>query len=140
MGREIEYRLWDPAKKIMLECYELIFVQGGIKVSDGCTTQGWAKVNDTFKEKLTPSLVLLEYTGLKDKNGKKIYEGDICRDSMGWVFEVLWDNENARFIGCQSKPRGDTYICYVGRVPFVEIIGNIYENPEIIEEEQHGKQ
>lgn len=61
-----------------------------------------------------------------------IYEGDLCIDSLGWVFAVTWDNENARFIGRHSKPMGDTYICYVDRQPKVEIIGNIHDHPELL--------
>ena len=72
-------------------------------------------------------------TGLKDKRGKLIFEGDICRDSMDWAFKVIWDCGNVRFIGRHHKARGDTYICYVGREPAVEIIGNIYDNPDLLE-------
>lgn len=75
-----------------------------------------------------------QYTGLPDRYGKEIYKGDICRDSLGWVFVVEWDNDGSRFIGRHSKPRGDTYICYVGREPAVEVIGNIYDNPELLGE------
>ncbi len=73
-------------------------------------------------------------TGLRDKNGTLIYEGDICKDSTGWVFEVIWDDIDARFLGRQSKPRGDTYICYVGRVPAAEILGNVHDNLELLED------
>jgi hypothetical protein len=76
-----------------------------------------------------------QYTGLKDKNENMIYKDDILRDSLGWTFAVEWDNDNARFLGRHTKPRGDTYICYVGREPKSEIIGNIYENPELLEQE-----
>lgn len=75
-----------------------------------------------------------QYTGLPDRYGKEIYKGDICRDSLGWVFVVEWDNDGSRFIGRHSQPRGDTYICYVGREPAVEVIGNIYDNPELLGE------
>ena len=56
-----------------------------------------------------------------------IYEGDICGDNSGWEFEVTWDSENARFLGRHSKPRGDTYVCYVGREPAAEIIGCVHD-------------
>lgn len=77
-----------------------------------------------------------QFTGLTDKNGRKIFEGDVCLDSTGWVFVVIWDSDNGRFLGRHSKPRGDTYICYVGRVPAVEIIGNRWDNPELLEGEK----
>lgn len=77
-----------------------------------------------------------QYAGLKDKNGKEIYEGDILRDSLGWICVVEWDNDNARFLGRHTKSRGDTYICYVGREPKSEIIGNIHDNPELLEQEE----
>ena len=73
-----------------------------------------------------------QYTGLNDKNGVKIFEGDILKDSLGWVCLVKWDDSNGRFLGYHKKPRGDTYVCYVGREPAQEIIGNIHDNPELI--------
>ena len=75
-----------------------------------------------------------QYTGLNDKNGVKIFEGDILKDSLGWVCLVKWDDSNGRFLGYHKKPRGDTYVCYVGREPAQEIIGNIHDNPELMGE------
>ena len=74
-----------------------------------------------------------QYTGLTDKNGVKIFEGDVLKDSLGWVCLVKWDDSNGRFLGYHKKPRGDTYVCYVGREPAQEIIGNIHDNPEVTE-------
>ena len=74
-----------------------------------------------------------QYTGLDDKNGVKIFEGDILKDSLGWVCLVKWDDSNGRFLGYHKKPRGDTYVCYVGREPAQEIIGNIHDNPKLME-------
>jgi uncharacterized phage protein (TIGR01671 family) len=78
-------------------------------------------------------------TGLNDENGKRIFKGDILEDSCGWIFEVIWDDENGRFLGRHSKPRGDTYICYVGREPKCVVIGNIHDNPELLESEVDTK-
>jgi uncharacterized phage protein (TIGR01671 family) len=72
-----------------------------------------------------------EFTGLADKNGRKIYEGDIFKttDSNGRCLVVVeWDNENARFLGRDQRKR----IWYVGREPAAEIIGNIHDNPELL--------
>ena len=77
-----------------------------------------------------------QYTGLDDKNGKDIFEGDILKDSLGWVCLVKWDDSNGRFLGYHKKPRGDTYVCYVGGKPAQEIIGNIHDNPELMWEKK----
>ncbi|MDO4301661.1 MAG: YopX family protein [Clostridia bacterium] len=72
-----------------------------------------------------------QYTGLQDKNSKKIFEGDICKDSLGTLFVVEYDEDNARFIGRTTENK----LVYVGREPRVEVIGNIYSNPGLLEVE-----
>ena len=110
MKREIKFRAWD-----------------GIRM----TTSGIG----------TEYMKLMQYTGLKDKNGKEIYEGDIfdCiyySDGCNHKNEVVWVNQTARFHlkghgGCQQK--------FVAQGVFdmtrKAIIGNIYENPELLKEE-----
>lgn len=71
-----------------------------------------------------------QYTGLTDKNGVKIFEGDICKSSLNLLFYVVWDEENARFIGFTIEC--ERHLVYVGREPKVEIIGNIHDNPELL--------
>lgn len=75
----------------------------------------------------------MQYTGLKDKNGKEIYEGDIVqfksiRDIIE-RYEVEYTNYGEWAIGMHRLSM---------RFKSCEIIGNIYENPELLEESQNG--
>lgn len=81
---------------------------------------------------IPPVKVLMQYTGLKDKNGKEIYEGDILHSANEGHCQVHYDD----FYGCwatQFKEAeceellGNSLKDYQ-----LEVIGNIYENPELL--------
>ena len=74
---------------------------------------------------------VMQYTGLKDKNGKEIYEGDIVQsiDDSHPIFKVVWlcDSEHACYALQQGKE-----LWWLEHYPELEVKGNIYENPELL--------
>ena len=104
--REIKFRAWDNHNKIWLDT-ELFNIV--------CNT---GKLQRNGSAGFIGGVDILQYTGLKDKNGVEIYEGDIVKYEYGQIFEIKWD------YGLLS---------HLENIWF-KIIGNIYENPELTEE------
>ena len=70
--------------------------------------------------------ILMQYTGLKDKNGKEIWEGDIIEVGKNFIGKIEFDKSEAKF--CYKTPTST-----VGLYGFHgEVIGNVYQNPELI--------
>lgn len=84
---------------------------------------------------LAEDLVLMQSTGLKDKNGKEIFEGDIV-DYKGRKAVIKWHGSYAsfiyRFVDELNKRSAEWYPLYLAYLK-CEVIGNIYENPEPLE-------
>jgi len=128
--REIKFRCWDKEKKKMR-----YFTSDSQILTDGPTTglvfwtDGYYPEWDTFSSErcLVDQLILMQYTGLKDKNGKEIYEGDVIEYSTGKRVEIKWSQgECGRTGGWTGWNENNDF----ESERFV--IGNIYENPELI--------
>jgi len=133
--REIKFRAWDKKQEFMeINGLYMSFLNGGLKV-DGSAyylSNGWVEgnINKEIKgmENIEPDVILMQYTGLKDKNGKEIYEGDIIRtlDLGNTPGEVVWRQEV-----CAFELMINEKVYTIDDVTKFEIIGNIYENPEL---------
>lgn len=112
--RDIKFRAWDIAYKKWLEqkeVYEEVAEQG------------------MWNPERSEYFHIMQYTGLKDKNGKEIYEGDIVMKetySRGYWLPVVW--KEAMFAVGESGLSP----LYKSDAKYYEVIGNIYENPSLL--------
>lgn len=75
-----------------------------------------------------------QYTGFVDKKGKKIFEGDIVSiyNSKAFLFAVEWNNQYV--LKCTSNGVSDNILNVIESPEDVEVVGNIYDNPELIKD------
>ena len=93
----------------------------------------WNSEEFKFEEHLVAPESVSEYTGLTDKNGTKIFEGDILK-GMGGLHRVYFDISLACFEW--AKINGNWHESFSGFADEYEIIGNIHDNPELLKESE----
>ena len=120
--REIKFRSWDKALK------QMNYSSLNAITFDGRIYYGNADFTDYPQE-------IMQYTGLKDKNGKEIFEGDICRyynpEDKDGICEI--EEDYALWIsGTIKETNLLTPLFYLKCSSEWEVIGNIHENPELL--------
>ena len=122
--RKIKFRAWHKEKKIMGEVLGIDILHKEIFFSNEDV--------DCYEHTDFKDIELMEYTGLKDKNNKEIYEGDILSDGNNEKpYKVIFENGSfrAEFEGYFEEHSFDL-IDVVAQG--CEVVGNIYENPELL--------
>jgi len=114
--REIKFRAWIKNK---MKQWDLEFF------SDMSPVTGYGS---EFPDKDDPEIILMQFTGLKDKNGKDVWEGDLIK-YYNDILIVEYDESTASFQMGFSSFVLDQEVCSYDDI---EVIGNIYENPELI--------
>ena len=127
MNREIKFRAWDNENRYMITSKQGIFT--ALRNSMNITVQdnGYYNNGDLLKpnkEKYT----LMQYTGLKDKNGIEVYEGDKVMFDYEWtepdeIGVITWNKDTASF-----QIKGHIPSSSMKRLDKMKVIGNIYEN------------
>ncbi len=152
MNREIKFRIWDKQYKKWLENSSSFhcnsnwticpFTGNVVDYVETCDENGEnfsaSPANDYYWEdgKLIkePRYITQQYTGLKDSKGVEIYEGDIVKyyfdnPDIIWVDLVAWESYGWRLLHFDGTESGSTSLV---PIPSMEIIGNIFENKELL--------
>ena len=122
-----KFRAWSTDKKIMAEVRTLRFTDELVET-------------DKFVERSIEGVNLIQSTGLKDKNGKEIFEGDILKvanNDSSWFEVVKYDHDKAMFISKEVNlkyevPETSLYDLFSPYLFKVEVIGNIWENRDLL--------
>ncbi len=144
--REIKFRAWDIENKMMFAVIKIDFKDEKAPYHVGYFENPYWGTRNPRKERL----VIMQYTNLKDKNGVEIYEGDVLKNpektnsyqrihkrmSIG---VVEWSDKEAMFVlrwwGAEGMSCTPPMANMVGR--YNEVIGSIYENPELMEDKNN---
>jgi uncharacterized phage protein (TIGR01671 family) len=125
--REIKFRAWEKNLKEIIPVHNIDFEK--------------KMINTDIAWRLFDEIELIQYTGLKDKNGKEIFEGDILEVKQNYLFKIIWHEESWGYevIKNEALPICGYIKGHVSRGGLKhynntsQVIGNIFANPEVLE-------
>lgn len=144
--REIKFRAWDDGAKAWLLGYDLPNLGGFSLIGESVLLGDWAAIIDQYiferGGRKQEDLKVMQHTGLTDKTGRELYEGDICAGNWPYAKRcvVRWAPRRGAFMfsGVAGEGLGAGGGAAYDREGYklssavVEVIGNIYENPELL--------
>ncbi|MFS9217527.1 YopX family protein [Streptococcus mitis] len=124
-----KYRAWD---KRFSEFVEDFFVSEDGKIYKKSTDTGYGIA---ISREISDKVILMQSTGFKDKNGKEIFEGDILGTKDGLLNGIIEYREDlGMFVNSLIRYNNFERLCNAAGNR--EIIGNVYENPELLEDKE----
>lgn len=151
MNNRFKFRIWhkkqnkfiDPPRYEHLDYYKttglcLIDCSGYLRVANYPIGNGDNSADSVFTEINKEDYIIQQYTGLNDSLNNEIYEGDIIEMTYDYIIErgfVVWEN-NSYIL----KTIGEDSYAPLVIFPKDKVIGNIYENPELLKKHENQKQ
>ena len=125
--REIKFRAWDKLTKTMRYVLCIDWLNDLVDLNGGIIERKYNNSEDD-------EVILMQYIGLKDNNGKEIYEGDIL-NVLSSTRIVIFDENTCSFMLKDIGLRNELFSLNNKKCKDLEIIANIYENKELIRNE-----
>ena len=121
--KDIKFRVWDNERNAMFnsKSVDIDFFEGKIEI-----TSDTIRYDEVYTDEIK-DFELMQYVGCKDKNNKEIYEGDIVK-TKEHIGQIIY-SKGMFFIDV----KGDFYLPIYNVSEFMEVIGNIYENPDLLD-------
>ena len=121
--RDIKFRVWDNERNAMFnsKSVDIDFFEGKIEI-----TSDTIRYDEVYTDEIK-DFELMQYVGCKDKNNKEIYEGDIVKIKEH-IGQIIY-SKGMFFIDV----KGDFYLPIYNVSEFMEVIGNIYENTDLLD-------
>jgi len=124
-SNRFRFRAWDKVKNKMCGVYVLDLEANKLILDEKSDSLSYWLSFERFD--------LMQYTGLTDKNGVEIYEGDIVKTTI--IEDVLPSGETSEYIETKIVEWDKEQAGFAFAEDSYEVIGNIYENPELLEKE-----
>ena len=128
--KELKFRVWDKERECYLDETEL----AGITPDGRCIL--YIEEEEISRLEIEENYIVEQYTGIKDKNGKEIYEGDIVEYTICYYGNEKRHRKVVEWSEWDSDDFGEPHnLGYSNLSECMEVIGNAHENPDLLEEE-----